>query len=72
MISIFEDYCKGTEDCGICIAFCPKKVLGKAGQANKRGYTPPAVKDIEMCTSCGNCMVYCPDMAISVCQERKG
>lgn len=56
-IDINEKWCKG---CGICIAFCPAKVLvaredGKAAVAN-----------IEACTRCGLCELRCPDYAISV------
>lgn len=57
LIRINEKWCKG---CGICIAFCPAKVLvarqdGKAFAANPKA-----------CTRCGLCESRCPDYAISV------
>lgn len=49
--------CKG---CGICVAFCPKKVLevdelSKVNVVNK-----------EACIGCGQCELRCPDYAIFV------
>lgn len=49
--------CKG---CGICVAFCPKKVLAidelsKVNVVNK-----------EACIGCGQCELRCPDYAIFV------
>ena len=35
---IEEKYCKG---CGICIEFCPAKVLKTSKKMNSRGYFPP-------------------------------
>ncbi|EPR42847.1 4Fe-4S ferredoxin, iron-sulpur binding domain-containing protein [Desulfovibrio sp. X2] len=56
-ITIYPDWCKG---CGICVEFCPAKVLaiGKDGKAR-------AVKP-EECINCGFCERHCPDFAISV------
>ena len=55
-IRIHESWCKG---CEICVQFCPKEVLamkdGKAWVAN-----------LESCTACGLCELYCPDFAIEV------
>jgi len=49
--------CKG---CGICVAFCPKKVLG----INLLGKVQ--VVDGEACIACGQCELRCPDYAIFV------
>ena len=56
-LKIYTERCKG---CGICVEFCPKKVL--------------AVSDIEKvevvaedaCIKCGFCELRCPDFAIMV------
>ncbi len=56
-IEILPDRCK---ECGICIAFCPKKVL-KAGEDEK-----PVVENLEACTACMMCEYRCPDLAIRV------
>ncbi len=54
-IHINENWCKG---CGICIAFCPKKVLG----FNANGKV--TMLDRENCIKCGMCQLRCPDFAI--------
>jgi 2-oxoglutarate ferredoxin oxidoreductase subunit delta len=66
-ITIESDLCKG---CNFCIEFCPRKVLEKSDQLNRRGIYPPKVVDIEQCTICGFCSAICPDFAISV-KEKK-
>ena len=54
IVTINAHWCKG---CGICVAFCPKKVLimkhDKAVIANPND-----------CIKCGNCELRCPDYAI--------
>ena len=61
-IHIFEDWCKG---CGICVAFCPQKVLviGKDGKVT--------VSDESKCTGCKLCEVRCPDLAIRIQKRQK-
>jgi 2-oxoglutarate ferredoxin oxidoreductase subunit delta len=56
-------YCKG---CGICIEFCPAKILKKSAQMNSRGYFPPESDEMEKCKKCGMCTLLCPDFAIAV------
>jgi len=56
-VTIYPDWCKG---CGICVEFCPGKVLelsmhGKAVVVNE-----------ENCIKCGFCELHCPDFAIVV------
>jgi 2-oxoglutarate ferredoxin oxidoreductase subunit delta len=58
-----EKYCKG---CGICIEFCPAKVLKTSKKMNARGYFQPESKDMEKCKKCGLCSLLCPDFAIVV------
>jgi len=68
MIEIDEDLCKG---CEICVAFCAKDVLEMSDKFNKKGVHPPLVVREEDCTLCGNCMLYCPDLAIVVAEEEE-
>ena len=49
------DWCKG---CGICAAFCPKKVLA----VNEVGKVEAVAE--ENCIKCGQCEMRCPDYAI--------
>ncbi len=50
---INTDWCKG---CGICVAFCPKKVLTLKKEK--------VVLSAEGCILCGQCELRCPDYAI--------
>lgn len=61
-ISIFETWCK---QCGLCVAFCPKKVLTEGLLGN------PQVTNPEDCIGCLLCVLHCPDFAISVCGKEK-
>lgn len=65
-ITIFQNVCKGVEDCGICIFVCPQKLYEPSGQMNERGFVPPQVIDESKCVRCLTCMESCPDMAIVV------
>lgn len=56
-ITIKLERCKG---CGICAAFCPKKVL----ELDKLGKV--FVARPEDCIACGQCELRCPDYAIFV------
>lgn len=49
--------CKG---CGICVEFCPKKVLGLSEIEKVEAINPDA------CIKCGQCEMRCPDFAIFV------
>lgn len=55
--TIFRDWCKR---CGICVAFCPKQVLGR----DEKG--APMVVRPENCIGCRFCELHCPDFAITV------
>ncbi len=61
-IEIYKGWCK---KCGICIAFCPRQVLG----LDESGY--PVIKDADRCTACQLCATRCPDFAITVDGSRK-
>ena len=54
---INSEYCKG---CGICVEFCPKKVLELDDQGKVRIARP------DECIACKMCELRCPDMAIEV------
>ncbi|NDY55875.1 ferredoxin family protein [Desulfovibrio sulfodismutans] len=56
-VVIYPDWCKG---CGICAAFCPKKVLRIDHQGKAR------VDREDECINCGFCELHCPDFAIVV------
>jgi 2-oxoglutarate ferredoxin oxidoreductase subunit delta len=70
-IRIYEDLCKGVEECGICVWVCPKTLFKPSPSLNAKGYRPPQVEAEEACTGCENCMVYCPDLAIAVAPRRR-
>lgn len=59
---INRDWCKG---CGICVAFCPKKVL-ELDEQDKA--VAVRIKD---CIACRMCELRCPDLAIEVRVEEK-
>nr|WP_321514491.1 4Fe-4S dicluster domain-containing protein [uncultured Pseudodesulfovibrio sp.] len=56
-VIIYPDWCKG---CGICVEFCPGKVL----ELNDQGKS--TVVREEDCIRCGFCELHCPDFAIVV------
>lgn len=54
---INRQWCKG---CGICVAFCPARVLELDGQDKA------VAARIDDCIACGLCALRCPDLAIEV------
>ena len=61
---IAEDHCKG---CELCIAACPKSVLGlDRSRVNNLGYHPVQLLDRAGCTSCAFCARVCPDGVFTV------
>jgi len=56
MLEVSLKLCKG---CGICAAFCPKKVLGIENGKVK-------IVNEENCIKCRLCQYRCPDFAIEV------
>ena len=56
-VFIYPDWCKG---CGICVAFCPSKVLEMSAEGKAQ-----VVRE-EDCINCGFCELHCPDFAIVV------
>jgi len=67
-VVIVEDLCKG---CGICIEFCPVKILKTGVHMTKRGIYPPEVIDEAKCTGCRICQYYCPDLAVYIVGRSK-
>ena len=57
-VEVDRDLCKGSEGCGICIAFCPQKVL----EPDRDG--KPIIARPDDCTQCAFCWTHCPDLAI--------
>ncbi len=55
-VFIFHDWCK---KCGICVAFCPTKALGRKPDGS------PFVEHPEKCIHCETCDRLCPDFAIT-------
>jgi 2-oxoglutarate ferredoxin oxidoreductase subunit delta len=66
-IVIDEKYCKG---CFLCIAVCPQKVLARGEKRSRAGYSLPRVENLEACVSCTLCEMTCPDLALTVVQEK--
>lgn len=59
-LEIKEKWCKG---CGICVEFCPKKVLElKHGKVS--------IAKADACIRCGMCEQRCPDFAIRLKEEK--
>ena len=56
IVKIEEAYCKG---CGICVKFCPAKVL-------EMSYLKAIVAHPEKCVGCRACELRCPDFAFAV------
>lgn len=61
--SIQTSWCKG---CGICVHFCPKKVLELDEDGKVCAVRP------EDCIGCRLCQYRCPDLAIEVLKEDSG
>jgi len=65
-IVIDKRLCKG---CGICVEFCPQKILELGDEIDERGlHLPTAVRPDE-CKACSICELYCPDFAIAIVRE---
>lgn len=56
-VSIYRAWCK---QCGLCVAFCPKKVLTSDMFGN------PQVSNPQECIGCRQCVLHCPDFAVNV------
>ncbi|MEM2142503.1 MAG: ferredoxin family protein [Candidatus Thorarchaeota archaeon] len=69
VLVILQEQCK---QCGLCIEFCPKKVLCfDMSKYNRRGYHPVTACDIDSCVNCEFCEWICPDMAIFLAEREE-
>jgi len=59
-VNIYDAWCK---QCGICVEFCPKGVFTK----DALGTPQPTYQD--KCIGCSQCVLHCPDFAITVSEE---
>lgn len=57
-----KERCK---ECGICMYYCPKKVILMTEELNSRGYRHIQVAE-EGCIGCGICYTVCPDGVFSI------
>ncbi|MFC1452792.1 ferredoxin family protein [Verrucomicrobiota bacterium] len=62
-VRIDRHRCKG---CALCVAVCPRKILGISKTLNRKGYHHAEVLKPEECVGCGQCAVICPDCAIEI------
>ena len=65
-VTFDSEMCKG---CGLCVAFCPKKIIELSSQKfNKKGYHSAAIIEggQEKCIACAICATMCPDAVIKV------
>jgi len=66
-IIINEELCKG---CGLCVEFCPKKILViSEKKLNRKGRHPVIVLDEKKCIGCKSCALMCPEVAIEIYEE---
>lgn len=63
---IQPERCKG---CGICIKFCPEKILTLGDELNSCGYPTVRMIDEKVCTHCLRCFLMCPDVVFSFVLE---
>ena len=63
-VTIHRDRCKS---CGLCIHFCPRRLIVIDSELNARGVYPAKCNGSpEKCTGCANCALICPDAAIEI------
>ena len=60
-VRVLRDRCKG---CGFCIEYCPRDVLARSNDFNRKGYHFPVVVKQDECVNCNLCEMLCPDFAI--------
>jgi len=64
LVKVNKGLCKG---CGLCVIYCPRKLLAGSKSLNKKGIHVISFKNnSDKCTGCGMCALICPDCAIEV------
>ncbi len=66
---IHPERCKG---CGICVEFCPEKILVLGDELNSYGYPTVGIIDEKACTHCLRCSLVCPDVVFAFLPEETG
>lgn len=56
-VKIDQQICKA---CGLCIVYCPRKVLRRGEKVNDLGYAATEYVG-EGCSGCGTCFYVCPE-----------
>jgi len=67
-IIIDDQFCKG---CNLCLEVCPRKVFTKSSKRSRAGYSMPQAAELEKCSVCFLCEMTCPDLALTVIEEKK-
>ena len=67
-IIIDDQFCKG---CNLCLEVCPRKVFTKSSKRSRAGYSMPQAAEPEKCSVCFLCEMTCPDLALTVIEEKK-
>jgi 2-oxoglutarate ferredoxin oxidoreductase subunit delta len=67
-IIIDDQFCKG---CNLCIEVCPRKVFAKSSKRSRAGYSMPQAADPGKCAVCFLCEMTCPDLALTVIEEKQ-
>lgn len=67
-LEIHKERCKA---CGLCIVYCPQKLLELSEELNEAGYRPVQQKNPEKCTGCGICALMCPDICFALYRLRE-
>jgi len=62
-ITIDQDKCKG---CLLCVGFCPKGLIKKSKELNKRGLNFVEFVGNEECVGCMMCALICPETCIEI------
>ncbi len=62
-VSFNEELCKG---CGLCVEYCPLKIIELSEKINSMGYHPAQIIDVNRCTGCAFCAMMCPDVVIRI------